>query len=316
MTEPSKLEIFILSYNRAHLIGDTLQSILNQSIQGFAITVLDNGSTDNTKEVVSHFKEIQFIGSEQNNGADWNFKRAITLASRDYVMLFHDDDLIHPRYIEYALELFESHPDASIVCSRTENLTHPTIEKWKPYVKKYKYFKNAGDFATYVYGGYGLSFASVIYKTDYLKKADIRFDLYGKICDRPFVYDAIGSGGALALTCPYIRYRIHEGQDCADSTNGPWFREFFALNLKYKELMSQRFSNRLSYFLLSYDYFRREYIILPERKTVSFKKYIDEAEKYGSLKKPHIIIGKIINVFGIYIARRVVIYVFRKIMCT
>ena len=50
-----KVSVVIPTYNRAHLLPECLESVLAQSFRDFEVIVIDDGSTDNTPEVVSAF---------------------------------------------------------------------------------------------------------------------------------------------------------------------------------------------------------------------------------------------------------------------
>ncbi len=55
MTQQPLVSIIIPTYNRAHLIGETLDSVLAQTYQNWECIVVDDGSSDNTEEVVGSY---------------------------------------------------------------------------------------------------------------------------------------------------------------------------------------------------------------------------------------------------------------------
>lgn len=111
--EYKNLDVFVLTYNRAEYLKIMLDSLCTQTATGFNIKVLNNCSTDNTIEVVKDIQKkhpernIQIITNEKNLGNAGNFKRSQELANNEYTAIFHDDDAIHPEYIETAMEIFK-----------------------------------------------------------------------------------------------------------------------------------------------------------------------------------------------------------------
>ena len=169
------IDIFILSYNREKYILETLQSLSNQTIGKLIITILDNGSTDNTKNIINNLKNsnIHFVGNDKNNAALWNFQRAQQLATKKYTILFHDDDLIHPRYLEYVVKILNEVSGLSIVCSGTKTTSNPNAKDWRNYSYNPIIYNSLSKFASLVYLGFPLNFATVVYKTEYFKEVKI-----------------------------------------------------------------------------------------------------------------------------------------------
>jgi glycosyltransferase involved in cell wall biosynthesis len=98
--------IIIPTYNRAHLIGKAIESILCQDFPDFEILVVDDGSEDNTKEVVENFKDDRIYYYKKQNaerGAARNYGAA--RAKGFYVNFFDSDDLMYPNHLSVANKL-------------------------------------------------------------------------------------------------------------------------------------------------------------------------------------------------------------------
>lgn len=94
--------IIIPTYNREKQISETIQSILNQSFIDFEIIIVDNQSTDSTKERVEGFddKRIQFYQNECNFERCYSRNRGIHLATGKYILLLDSDDLYEFNHLE------------------------------------------------------------------------------------------------------------------------------------------------------------------------------------------------------------------------
>ena len=109
---PSASPIFsivIPTYNRAHLIGKTIESVLKQEFADFEILIIDDGSKDNTEEAVSTFtdKRIQYLkkqNAERGAARNYGSSRAKGL----YINFFDSDDLMYPNHLMVAFKLINS----------------------------------------------------------------------------------------------------------------------------------------------------------------------------------------------------------------
>lgn len=101
--------IVIPTYNRAHLIAKTLHSILNQTYSNFEVIIVDDGSKDNTHEVVATFtdKRIQYYKKENGErAAARNY--GVQKARGSYINFFDSDDLMYPNHLQTALNLIQA----------------------------------------------------------------------------------------------------------------------------------------------------------------------------------------------------------------
>lgn len=242
--DPIGIEILVLTYNRAPLIGATLESLLAQVKPATRICVLDNGSTDDTKRVVRSFAErgVELICRNSNDPrACWSELQ--TIAHGPWTMLFHDDDLLHPNYLSDASFALTREPHATVVVSAMRVYPEPERVGWEPVRASHYRVLTGRQLAAQLYGGFPMPFCSAIYRTDVLQRGNFGLEKYGKIFDRPFVIEAALAGSAVVMLDPYVKYRTHAAQDSADQATGPFLLEIFALQRYYRKILGERLSD-------------------------------------------------------------------------
>jgi len=102
------VSVIIPTYNRAHLIGRAIQSVLDQTYQDFEIKVVDDSSADETEEIVRKFKDkrIQYIRHTQNKGGPAARNVGIKMASGEFIGFLDDDDEWLPKKLEKQMRIF------------------------------------------------------------------------------------------------------------------------------------------------------------------------------------------------------------------
>lgn len=202
------IQIFIFTHNRATYLDYAIKSLLNQTIKP-KITVLDNESTDCT-EYIANINGCDYIRTEGFLG---NYYKAKQLLNKHYCMFFHDDDLINPEYLEFALELINKHFPSIITTKYTKFIDdeNPPYEKIK---KDYYLFNSQKEFARYLIGVEEVAYAPAIYKTEYYLKEDLEYKKYGKFNDWMLMSKIAKYGNSVITADKNIMLvRIHNGQD-------------------------------------------------------------------------------------------------------
>jgi glycosyltransferase involved in cell wall biosynthesis len=115
-----KVSVIIPAYNRAHFLGEAIQSVLDQTFPDFELIVVDDGSTDNTKEVVESFKDprIRYIYQE-NRGQSAAQNTGIKASGSEYIAILGSDDMWLPQNLELKVKVLDARPDVALVCSDT-----------------------------------------------------------------------------------------------------------------------------------------------------------------------------------------------------
>lgn len=117
-SQPPLVSICITTYNRAALIPESIDSVLNQSYRNVEVVVVDDGSTDGTREVLqSYGPAIRVAYNETNRGMAFSKNRALMLTSAEasYVGILDSDDYFHPRFVERCVDVLQRHSEAGLV---------------------------------------------------------------------------------------------------------------------------------------------------------------------------------------------------------
>jgi glycosyltransferase involved in cell wall biosynthesis len=118
--------VIIPAYNHARFLAATLDSALAQTWRPIEVIVVDDASTDDTREVLSAFAgSVRSVRLGSNCGGPARPRNiAISMSRGKYVALFDSDDLMHAGKLARQLEFLERYPDIPLVFSDFENW-HP-----------------------------------------------------------------------------------------------------------------------------------------------------------------------------------------------
>jgi glycosyltransferase involved in cell wall biosynthesis len=120
----TKLSVCLLTYNRAGLISQTIETILNQTLNDFELIINDNCSSDETesicREFMKHDNRISYYRNEINIGLTGNYQAAYNRSSSQYVAFLHDSDLYHPDLLKEWLGALKKFPSAAFVFNSIE----------------------------------------------------------------------------------------------------------------------------------------------------------------------------------------------------
>ena len=111
--EPGLVSVIIPTYNRADLVRRAIQSVLSQTYRNFEIIVVDDGSTDNTEEIVRSFKDsrICYIRYKENRGGSAARNTGIKAARGEFIAFLDSDDEWLPSKLSKQMAIFQAAPE-------------------------------------------------------------------------------------------------------------------------------------------------------------------------------------------------------------
>lgn len=118
-----KVSVIVTTYNRANIVVETIDSILNQTFRDFELIIVDNESTDDTEKVVKAYTDgrIRYFKNGNNGIIAVNRNYGINRARGDYIAFCDDDDLWMPDKLEKQVTELERDRRIGLICANGIN---------------------------------------------------------------------------------------------------------------------------------------------------------------------------------------------------
>jgi glycosyltransferase involved in cell wall biosynthesis len=113
-----RVSVIIPTYNRAGFIGEAIQSVLDQTCTDWELIVVDDGSTDETAQVVAQFGERVTYVYQDNAGVSAARNAGLATARGELVSFLDSDDRMLPHNLETLVVLLDAQPKVSVAYGR------------------------------------------------------------------------------------------------------------------------------------------------------------------------------------------------------
>jgi glycosyltransferase involved in cell wall biosynthesis len=113
----SDVTAIVATCNRAHYLGEALDSVLGQTVPPAQVIVVNDGSTDSTAAVLKRYGERIEMIDQENGGKSRALNQAMSRVRGAYLWIFDDDDVALPHNIERHLTVLEAYPEVGFVYS-------------------------------------------------------------------------------------------------------------------------------------------------------------------------------------------------------
>jgi len=159
-----KVSAIIPTYNSSEYIRTTIQSVINQTYKNIEVIIIDDGSTDNTTDIIhQYFPEINIIHQE-NGGASKARNTGINIATGELIAFLDSDDLWLPNKIEKQVAVFKDNSNVGLVT--TEQIFFNDTGDFGKSHKKSSLFQ--GDIKRNIFWNSGLTTSSIMVRTSVL----------------------------------------------------------------------------------------------------------------------------------------------------
>jgi glycosyltransferase involved in cell wall biosynthesis/predicted SAM-dependent methyltransferase len=115
-----KVSVIIPTYNRASLVIEAIDSVISQTYQDYEIIVIDDGSTDNTPDVLAAYsKKVKYVRLPHSGKPATARNAGLSIAEGEYVAFLDSDDRWLPTKLEQQIPILESDLEIGLVCSNS-----------------------------------------------------------------------------------------------------------------------------------------------------------------------------------------------------
>ncbi|HQD08740.1 MAG TPA: glycosyltransferase [Flavihumibacter sp.] len=221
------ISVVMPAYNAAQYILESIESVLSQSYRHFELLVIDDGSTDNTADIIRSVNDdrIKLVANDQNHGIIFTLNRGIALANGKYIARLDSDDLAMPTRFEKQVRFMEENPKAG-ACGTYFKV----IDKEGKTLQQVKFPSAPRDAKTYLLLHNCFCHSSVMMRTD-LAKALKYADEY-LVCEDHELWHRISQVTEIANVPEYLTaYRIH-GNNISTTKREIMFNSLKMLNRK------------------------------------------------------------------------------------
>ncbi len=211
----ARVSVCIPTFNKACYLSESIASVMAQRFKDFELIVLDDASTDDTCAVVGAFHDprLRYLRHPQNIGLAANFSRCLEVAACEYVVIFHDDDVMMHEMLEREVALLDSnsevvfvHCAAQLIDERGSVFSAPPCP-WPPLTQ-------GNDFIRQYWSpeDYGVTMASVMLRRSVALRiggfnADLKYSLDADLWQRMAFEGKVGF-----ISDRLISNRVHAGQ--------------------------------------------------------------------------------------------------------
>lgn len=200
-----KVTVLMPVYNGGKYLKKAVDSILNQTFKEFELLIINDGSTDNSMEVLHSYNDsrIRIVTNEQNLRLIKTLNKGIDLATGEYIARMDCDDIADPRRLEIQLKYMEKNPDVA-VCGTGVKIIGQNRKPWQisgspDLIRNCLYVRSC------------MIHPSVMMRTEFLKQNNIYYDLNYLHAEDYELFQRISEKyKVINLKAPLLNYRWSE----------------------------------------------------------------------------------------------------------
>ncbi|KHO47138.1 MAG: hypothetical protein QJ16_C0007G0037 [archaeon GW2011_AR1] len=204
---PPEISVVLPAYNGEKYLNESIQSILNQTFNNFEFIIINDGSIDNTLEIIKKYKKkdkrILLIDNKKNRGASESLNSGFKIAKGKYIACFCADDISHPKRLELEFNYLETHSSIFLVGSSGVYIN----EKGKE-IRRFRKYDNYKIISWRLRKSCSILFPSIMFRNEGVVSIDKNFS---PADDYNLYFELLKKGKNLTNISPFlVKIRVHK----------------------------------------------------------------------------------------------------------
>ena len=270
---PNLVSIIIPCYNASSYIKETINSVLTQTSQNFEIIVINDGSKDQSSEVIKTIKDDRInLVEQKNQGVSFSRNNGIALAKGEFMVFLDSDDTLHPNFLES--RIFNLKKSTAIACASSVVLIDDKGSKIEG--NKKHFAANKSSQILEFNDGIVTCPSSYLFKTEFLKQYKITFNKnLQSSADKYFLLEVLKQGEIELVNESPMYYRILN-ESMSHKITKPLVKDqiaFYNEIIKFFEnnnSVANSYYSRLSFTIAASAYYSKEYYVFIKHLCKSF----------------------------------------------
>lgn len=297
-----KVSVIVPNYNHAPYLRQRLDSIFNQTFQDFEVIILDDCSTDNSKEVIEQYrsnpKVSHIVYNETNSGSPFKqWAKGFELVQGEYIWIAESDDWAEYSFLNDLVSIIDTDNHISLVFSQS-------IYEYNDHKENVDFFNQSFAFKGSIFLKEHMLFrnsicnaSSVLFKKEKLNQISSNYQSFRGAGDYQFWMEMLLTGNVYYLHKPLNHFRQHiQNTTTQNRSSGNEFFECF----KIVSFLRQK--NILSFFMeiiIRLHYLKR--VELAHKHNELETKTYEKLFKLWGKNRVHVIVSKFIVFTGKFI---------------
>ena len=206
------VSVILPTYNRASFLPKAIDSILAQTYKNIELIIINDGSTDNTSQILNQYakkdKRIRVLDNITNKQITYSRNRGLNEAQGKYIAWIDDDDIAEKNKIEEQVSFMEKHPDITILGTDISLING----RGRVYLWPVEYTPDEAEIV-FLIGRLPIILATSMWRKDFFDKNNIRFNSDLPFSEDLVIYDATLKNGGKIMTLAKTLYRYRSHRD-------------------------------------------------------------------------------------------------------